>query len=67
VSLQQNLQDSMDPDTAQVEKFCTLFEMYVDDFINLAQMRNEAVLWHHTRALLKAIHSVFPPATGNWT
>jgi hypothetical protein len=35
--------------------------MYVDDFINLAQMTNEAVLWHCTRALLEAIHSVFPP------
>ena len=44
-----------------------LFEDYVDDFVNLIQSTDPAVLRHASRALLHAIHQIFPPtiATGH--
>ena len=39
-----------------------LLEVYVDDFINALQCTHPAALLHHSRALLHAIHSIFPPA-----
>ena len=41
--------------------------MYVDDYIGLLQSRDEAALRHHSRALLHAVHQIFPPpaATGH--
>jgi hypothetical protein len=36
-------------------------EVYIDDFIQLAQTTDKAQLLHLSRALLHAIHSVFPP------
>ena len=41
--------------------FLHLLEVYVDDFIQLAQTRDEDTLRHLSRSLLHAIHSVFPP------
>jgi len=41
-------------------QFQHLFEVYVDDFIGLIQSTDEAVLRHHSRALLHAIHQLFP-------
>jgi len=42
-------------------RFLHLFEVYVDDFIGLLQSTDEAILLHHSRALLHAIHQQFPP------
>ena len=39
-----------------------LLEVYIDDFINAIQCTDPAVLLHHSRALLHAIHSIFPAA-----
>jgi hypothetical protein len=50
-------------DPTQREKFFHLFEVFVDDFIGLLQSNNRSVLQHHSRALLHAIHQVFPPPT----
>jgi hypothetical protein len=52
---------------SQRQKFFCLFEVFVDDFIGLLQSSNEHDLRHHSRALLHAIHQVFPPpmATGH--
>ena len=49
------------------EKFFHLFEVYVDDYIALIQSTDPEVLRHHSRALLHAIHQIFPPpeATGH--
>ena len=41
--------------------FLQLLEVYVDDFIQLAQTSDPAALRHLSRALLHGIHSVFPP------
>ncbi|KAL7540898.1 hypothetical protein ACHAWF_006815, partial [Thalassiosira exigua] len=38
-----------------------MVEVYVDDFIQLAQTSDRDALLHCSRALLHAIHSVFPP------
>ena len=38
-----------------------MLEVYVDDYLHLAQAKDPAVLRHCTRALLHGIHSVFPP------
>ncbi|KAL7525140.1 hypothetical protein ACHAWF_001227, partial [Thalassiosira exigua] len=38
-----------------------MVEVYVDDFIQLAQTSDRKVLQHCSRALLYAIHSLFPP------
>jgi hypothetical protein len=48
-------------DEKAVEDFLYLLESYVDDFIGLAQTTDEAKLRHLARAMLHAIHSVFPP------
>ena len=42
-------------------KFLHMLEVYVDDFIQLAQSTDERVLRHCSRAVLHGIHSVFPP------
>ncbi|HEY9815755.1 MAG TPA: hypothetical protein V6D20_08145, partial [Candidatus Obscuribacterales bacterium] len=44
-----------------------LFDDYVDDFINLLQSTNLEDLRHASRAILHAIHQIFPPtiATGH--
>ena len=42
-------------------KFLTMLEVYVDDFIAMAQTTDETKLRHLSRALLHAIESVFPP------
>ena len=41
--------------------FLQMLEVYVDDFIQMAQTNDEARLRHCSRAILHAIHSVFPP------
>ena len=41
--------------------FLQTLEVYVDDFIQLAQTQDPTVLRHCTRALMHGIHSVFPP------
>ena len=41
--------------------FTHLLEVYIDDFIQLAQTNDPTQLTHLSRALLHAIHSVFPP------
>ena len=38
-----------------------MLEVYVDDFIQLAQSTDVDVLRHCSRAALHGIHSVFPP------
>lgn len=43
------------------EKFLEMIEVYVDDFIGIAQTRNVDWLRHLSRSLLHAIHQVFPP------
>lgn len=42
-------------------------EVYIDDFIQLAQTTDPMRLEHLSRAILHGIHSVFPPpaATGH--
>ena len=40
-----------------------LFEVYVDDYCALLQATDEATIRHHSRALLHAIHQLFPPPT----
>ncbi|KAL7548503.1 hypothetical protein ACHAWF_011783 [Thalassiosira exigua] len=42
-------------------RFLQLLEVYVDDFIQMAQTTDEAALRHCSRAILHGIHSVFPP------
>ena len=42
-------------------KFLQMLEVYVDDFLQMVQSNDEEVLRHCSRALLHAIHSVFPP------
>ena len=42
-------------------KFTHLLEVYIDDFIQLAQTQDPTQLTHLSRALLHAIHAVFPP------
>ena len=41
--------------------FLHLLEVYIDDFIHLAQTTDPAQLRHLSHALLRGIHSVFPP------
>lgn len=40
-----------------------LFEVFVDDYIGLLQSTDPDALRHHSRALLHAIHQIFPPPT----
>ena len=51
-------EDSMEDTSAQ---FTRLLEVYIDDFIQLAQTTDPAKLQHLSRAVLHGIHSVFPP------
>jgi hypothetical protein len=51
-------EDTMDTTS---DKFVHLLEVYIDDFIQLAQMTDPAQLHHLSRAVLHGIHSVFPP------
>ena len=48
-------------------KFQHLFEVFVDDFCSALQSTDPAILRHFSRALLHAIHQIFPPpsATGH--
>lgn len=39
-----------------------LFEIFVDDYIALVQSQDPEVLRHHSRAMLHAIHQIFPKA-----
>jgi hypothetical protein len=55
-----NPQDGQDDEKA-ITDFLYLLESYVDDFIGLAQTTNADKLRHLSRAMLHAIHSVFPP------
>jgi hypothetical protein len=55
-----NPQDDQDDEKA-ITDFLYLLESYVDDFIGLAQTTNADKLRHLSRAMLHAIHSVFPP------
>ena len=41
--------------------FLHMLEVFVDDFVQLAQTTNEEALRHCSRAVLHGIHSVFPP------
>jgi hypothetical protein len=41
--------------------FLRLMEVYIDDFIQLAQTTDPDKLLHLSRAILHGIHSVFPP------
>ena len=45
----------------QAMAFLQLLEVFVDDFIQMAQTTDPAALLHLSRALLHGIHSVFPP------
>ncbi|MCA1807601.1 MAG: hypothetical protein LC687_07120, partial [Actinobacteria bacterium] len=58
--------ESLD-DPENRKKFLHLFECFVDDYIALLQSTDETILRHHSRALLHAIHQIFPPpeATGH--
>ena len=54
------------PDTTkmtgtQAAAFLQMLEVYVDDYLQLAQTKEPEVLRHCSRALLHGIHSVFPP------
>jgi hypothetical protein len=51
-------EDGMEDTSA---KFTRLLEVYIDDFIQLAQTTDPAKLQHLSRAVLHGIHSVFPP------
>lgn len=42
------------------QDFEYLFEVFVDDYIACVQSTDEEVLRHHSRALLHAIHEIFP-------
>ena len=43
------------------DNFTNLLEVYVDDFIGLIEATSQADILHYSRAMLHAIHSVFPP------
>ena len=43
------------------EKIAHLLEVYIDNFIQLAQTTDPNKLRHLVRAVLQGIHSVFPP------
>ena len=51
----------------QRASFLHLLEVYVDDFIQMAQTTNRAALCHLSRPLLHGVHSVFrlPDVTGH--
>ena len=41
--------------------FLHMLEVFVDDFVQLAQTTDKEALRHCSRAVLHGIHSVFPP------
>ena len=47
--------------TNQHATFLCLLEVYINDFIQLAQTTDKTQLLHLSCALLHAIHSIFPP------
>ena len=49
-------------DDHNTEKLIQLLEVYVDDFIGLIHAPTHQQLQHFTRAILHAIHRIFPPA-----
>ena len=51
----------MNLDSKQRAGFLHLLEVYVNDFIQMAQTSNRDALRHLSRALLHTVHSVFPP------
>ena len=61
------LPDLKHASTKALQDFYHLFEVYVDDYVGLVQSTDPAALRHHSRALLHAIHQIFPPpaATGH--
>ncbi|CAB9528600.1 hypothetical protein SEMRO_2270_G321400.1 [Seminavis robusta] len=66
-----NPQEAMDPlptvNDEDLHHFFHQFEVYVDDYVGLLQSTDVNALRHHSRALLHAIHQIFPPpvATGH--
>ena len=50
---------------ARRKDFAHLLEVYVDDFIGALQATDLDTVRHHSRALLHAIHSIFPAAPPN--
>lgn len=44
-----------------LDNFTRLLEVYVDDFVGMAQTTDENHLRHMSRAILTSIHEVFPP------
>ncbi|CAB9530052.1 expressed unknown protein [Seminavis robusta] len=66
-----NPQEAMDPlptvNDEDLHRFFHQFEVYVDDYVGLLQSTDVNALRHHSRALLHAIHQIFPPpvATGH--
>ena len=44
----------------RLHKLFYLFEVYVDDYCALLQTTDEQMLRHHSRALLHAVHELFP-------
>ena len=53
--------DLKDDKSKSAAAFLHMLEVYVDDFVQLAQSTDPAVLRHCSRAVLHGIHSVFPP------
>ena len=51
------------PTTEETQGFLHLIEVYIDDFIQLAQCTDPDQLLHLSRAILHGIHSIFPPPT----
>jgi len=50
-------------DNTAITDILRLLEVYMDDFIGLAQAPTHQDLVHFTRAVLHGIHTVFPPPT----
>ena len=44
-----------------LHSFKSLLEIFVDDFVGIVQTKDMNVLRHTTRAMLHAIHQIFPP------
>ena len=51
------------PESTAAWDFLHLIEVYIDDFIQLAQCTDPTKLLHISRAILHGIHSIFPPPT----
>jgi len=49
------------PKTDEINKLAKLLDVYMDNFIRLAQAPMIKELEHFTRAVMHGIHSVFPP------